>query len=197
MRRFYSDNKKTVEQSTELCIFRLNNWGLLKGYHLTDLTWTRKFSGNESSAGLVIDITGEQSYARLIYTITRYRDGSEEKYDYRIKLAKTRCNFGGVRYWFLCPRCGYRAGKLYRRPLGEMYFCRKCNDLTYESRNESRSYRRGSVGYFLKLHRWVKELDAKVKRQTWRGRPTRIMRRIAELQRQQVITRYPKWFSLR
>ncbi len=197
MRRFCSNSKKTVEESTELCIFRLKKWGLLNGYHITDLTWTRKFSGKESSATLIVDVTCEQPYVQLKYTITRHRDGSEEKYDYKIQLAKTRCNFGNVRYWFLCPRCGYRAGKLYRRPLGEMYFCRKCNDLTYDSRNESSIGRRGGVGYFLKLHRMVEELNEKAKRQTWRGRPTRTMRRIVELQRQQVITRYPKWFSLR
>jgi len=124
MGRYYFDAKKTVEQSTELSIFWLNGEGLLNGYCITTITWTRKLSGSKSSAGLEIDISGEHPYMRMTYTITRYRDGSTEDYDYRIQLVKTRCNLGGVRYWFLCPRCGRRVGKLYRRPLGEMYLCR-------------------------------------------------------------------------
>ena len=197
MLKIKCDSKKTVEQSTELCIFRLNGWGLLEGYHLTNLTWTQKFSNSESSASLEIDVTCEQPYARLIYTITRYKDGSEEKYDYRIKLAKTRCNFGGFRYWFLCPRCERRVGKLYRRPLGEMYFCRICNDLTYVSRNEPPMWRSDGICYLLKTDRWIKKIQSKVKHQTWRGRPTRKMRRIAKLQQKgRAITHYPKWFTL-
>jgi hypothetical protein len=33
--------------------------------------------------------------------------------------------------------------------MGEMYLCRLCNNLFYESRNESRLGRWGKIGYFL------------------------------------------------
>ena len=182
MGRWYYNNKKTVEESTELCIFRLNKWGLLKGWHNTTLTWTRKFSDNESSAGLVIDVVCEHPYAKLNYTITRYRDGSKQSYDYRIGLAKTPCHLGGVRFWFLCPHCGRRSGKLYRKPLGEVYLCRICNDLTYESRNESHLGRFGQMGYFLTLERRMRELNGKVKRRFYAGKPTRKYRKVLKMQ---------------
>ena len=184
MGRFYYESiKTTVEQSTELCIFRLKKWGLLQGYCRTSLTWTRRLSGSVSSADIVVDATCERHYIRLMYTIKRCRDGSKEYYDYEVRLAKTPCNFGSFRYWFLCPHCERRSGKLYRKPLGEMYLCRTCNDLTYESRNESRIGRPGGIGYYLTLERRIEELQEKAKRRTWRGRPTRKMRRIAELEK--------------
>ena len=176
MGRWYYDNKKTVEESTELCIFRLNKWGLLEGCCHTTLTWTQKFRGSESSAGLVVDVTGSEPYARMNYTITRYRDGSKQDYDYRIGLVKTPCHLGGVRYWFLCPQCGRRVGKLYRKPLGEMYFCRICNDLTYQSRNACCMTALGVA------ERQAKKLRGGLKRWTYNGRPTRKYRRVLRLE---------------
>lgn len=51
----------------------------------------------------------------------------------KILLTKTMPNFGGVRYWFLCPGCNRRVGILYK-PVGEIFFkCRHCHNLTYQS----------------------------------------------------------------
>jgi hypothetical protein len=62
-----------------------------------------------------------------------------EDFRYRVRLDKTSPNFGGVRWWLLCPiehdgtECGNRVSRLYL-PLGEKYFgCRVCHDLTYRS----------------------------------------------------------------
>lgn len=182
MGRYYFDSKKTVEESDELCIFRLNKWGLLEGWHSTTITWTMRFNDYKSSAGLIVDATCSEPYAKLRYTITRYRDGSKQEYDYRIKLDKTHCHLGGVRYWFLCPHCGRRSGKLYRKPIGEMYFCRTCNDLTYQSRNEHRIGRFGQLGHFLVLERQLRELRDKLKRYYYAGKPTRKYKRVLQLQ---------------
>ena len=196
MGRYYFDNKKTVEESTELCIFRLNKWGLLKGWHSTTITWSRRFSDSKSSAGLVVDATCSEPYAKLSYTITRHRDGSKQEYDYRIKLDKTRCHLGGVRYWFLCPNCGRRSGKLYRKPIGEMYLCRNCNDLTYESRNEPRLCRFGQMGHFLIVERQLQELMGKLKRHYYAGKPTRKYRRVLKLEHQLSSIHIPKMEEL-
>lgn len=51
-------------------------------------------------------------------------------------VTTTDCNYGGVRYWFKCPACDKRKGKIYR--IGEHWQCRTCADLTYDSCNESR-----------------------------------------------------------
>ncbi|MHC4752129.1 MAG: hypothetical protein ACYTFW_19930, partial [Planctomycetota bacterium] len=123
------------------------------------------------------------NYARLQYTITDRSSGEKTEYDYRIALTTTPCNFGGVRYWFVCPLytngiyCGRRVAKLYKAP-GAVYFgCRHCYDLSYESRNESRLGRPGGLGYPLTLECQIERLYGQIKRWTYRGKPTRKARK--------------------
>lgn len=55
----------------------------------------------------------------------------------RVLLDTTPCNYGGVRYWFLCPAsgCCRRVAILY---LGGRYpACRHCLRLAYRTQNES------------------------------------------------------------
>ena len=74
----------------------------------------------------------------LSYTASD-RWGLEHRVEESIRLQTTRPNFGGVRWWFSCPRmlngkeCGRRVGKLYRPPGSRYFACRHCLDLTYES----------------------------------------------------------------
>jgi hypothetical protein len=58
---------------------------------------------------------------------------------YTIPVVITRCNYGGVRHWFLCtnPECRRRSKKLYLNRQG-IFFCRKCLRLAYISQNRSR-----------------------------------------------------------
>ena len=51
----------------------------------------------------------------------------------RVRLQSTPCRYGGVRWWFECPRCGRRVGKLYLPPRAVAYRCRLCWDLRYRS----------------------------------------------------------------
>ena len=48
---YYFDSKSAVEDSTQLSIFKLKEFGLLKGYCATPLKWTRRLSGRKSSIG--------------------------------------------------------------------------------------------------------------------------------------------------
>ena len=52
-----------------------------------------------------------------------------------ISLAVTEPNFGGVRYWFRCPRptCGRRSAVLYREPWtnARAFACRRCVQFRY------------------------------------------------------------------
>ncbi len=50
-------------------------------------------------------------------------------------VTKTKCNFGGYRYWFLCPICRKRAKKLYFN--ADYFLCRKCLNLSYSSQRKS------------------------------------------------------------
>jgi hypothetical protein len=49
-----------------------------------------------------------------------------------VYLHPTALHFGGVRWWFSCPRCGRQCAKLYL-PRGSVFLCRLCHDLTYQS----------------------------------------------------------------
>ena len=53
-----------------------------------------------------------------------------------IDIIQTPCNYGGFRYWFLCPG-GCRAMKLYLPPKAERFGCRKCYDLSWLSMQEN------------------------------------------------------------
>jgi hypothetical protein len=81
----------------------------------------------------------------LSYTVGD-RWSVEHRAEQVVHLQTTRPNFGGVRWWFSCPRvadgrgCGRRVGKLYRPPEGRYFACRRCLDLTYESCQKSHRY---------------------------------------------------------
>jgi hypothetical protein len=66
-----------------------------------------------------------------------------------VSITTTPCNYGGVRLWFFCPgwknniSCRRRCRKLYLSG-GQVFACRVCHELTYESTRKS-----GSVFYEL------------------------------------------------
>src|SRR5437870_5446401 len=51
----------------------------------------------------------------------------------RIPLIYTTPHYGGIRWWFLCPKCTRRVSLLYKPSNAECFFCRHCHDLSYES----------------------------------------------------------------
>ena len=55
------------------------------------------------------------------------------KGEQKIEMITTPCHKGGGRLWFKCPKCGKRAGKLYRPILDIEYLCRGCHGLVYRS----------------------------------------------------------------
>jgi len=183
MGRYYFDAKTTIEQATQLSIFKLKEFGLLAGFSSTALTWTRKLSGHQSSVGILVDVMDEL-YVKLNYTITN-RDGNKTDYDYKIPLTTTQCNFSGKRYWFICPLnrngdyCGRRVGTLYLTPNGRYFGCRRCYNLSYESRTECCL---GRFGQLIKADRQYEDLRDTIKRWTWQGRPTRKARKLQVLE---------------
>lgn len=68
-----------------------------------------------------------------------------------VKLDSTPCNYGGERYWWLCPKCGRRCAILYN--LGLRFECRKCCELTYTTAQCSRWIR--SMRKTAALHRRI------------------------------------------
>ena len=93
------------------------------------ISWTSCYGGGEprkiGSINISSNFIGENRYVELIYT---YKDS--DRIDYKVQIATTRPNYGGERYWFVCPQCGRIVASLY----GSKYFwCRYCHNLTYKT----------------------------------------------------------------
>jgi len=57
----------------------------------------------------------------------RYRN---KPYNYCVQLTKTRCNYGGSRYWLICLSCSKKTSVLY---CAGLYVCRHCIGANYGS----------------------------------------------------------------
>lgn len=57
----------------------------------------------------------------------------EHKFPLRIIITHTIPNYGGKRYWFICPGCKRRVGILYIIAYGNIFKCRDCYSLIYQS----------------------------------------------------------------
>lgn len=184
MRYFYK-TKPTAEASCDLSIFRLKKRGMLSsGQTIESTSWTNSMTGKTTTVYFGIDLTNEP-FMVLMYILTD-RNGNEKTYNQTVWLTTTPCNLGGKRYWFLCPICDYRVGVLYL-PRGDVRFaCRHCNGITYDSRN-----RCTVAEEFGHTSRQIDKLRSQIKRWTWRGRPTRKVRRLQALERKMGVLSWP------
>lgn len=188
MGRYYWDKKDTVEDCRSVSISFLRKHDYFCGYRTGRIYWTNSLGEETGSIGIAVSITEGEQYARFYYTVTDRSSGEKTEYDYKVALTTTACNFGGLRYWFICPLskngvyCGKRVAKLCLPPGGNYFGCRHCYKLSYESRNESRLGRIGQLGYLLKAERQIEELSSRVKRSFYAGRPTRKYRRLIRMQ---------------
>ena len=177
MGRYSYSNRETVDGLRTLSIYWLkkNNY-LTPGSHIGHVYWSKSGlpMGNIKFA---IKLTENDSYIILDYISTNRFSG--EKFDvlYLVPVTRTRCYFGGHRYWFRCPGrdknntiCGRRVAKLYGP---ETYFlCRHCYNLTYLSRNENRSYRNPIFRDFVIMAN-IEEREETLTKTTYKGIPTK------------------------
>ena len=180
------NSKGKREAGNRLDIFWLKKHGYLnKDYSFRGggIKWT-SYYGHESSIGFSVttDDWGkpeEQKYIRLQYTHTDHYSKEKESVNYRVNLVTTPCQYGGKRYWFICPLtsngqyCGRRAGTLYN--LGKYFGCRHCGNITYASQKASGSYKG-----FVSIPDIDKAKDA-IKRYYYRGKPTRKYKKFLKL----------------
>lgn len=138
-RHSYSD-RSTVEDSKVLDVFFLNTQGYFSGRRSGPVTW--KLRENVTGRVDVTVTVGEREGTMALSYSVGYR-GSNQRTDFDIlvPLVKTGCNYGGGRWWFLCPTltCRKRVAKLYLPPSSERFACRSCHQLTYESCRMSHS----------------------------------------------------------
>jgi hypothetical protein len=188
MGRYYWEKKNAAEDCRSVSVFFLKKHGYFRGYQSGLMTWKNSFGEQTASIGVAVSTLPGDDYARFQYTSTDRHSGEKTEYDYKVSVTTTPCNFGGLRYWFVCPLytngiyCGRRVGTLYLAPGGKYFGCRHCYNLSYESRNESRLGRPGGLGYTLKLECQIERLYGQIKRRTYRGRPTRKFRRLVRMQ---------------
>ena len=171
MGRYPYSDRKTVEECKDIDVFWLKRHDYFCGFkngHLRtggsftadDHRKTRLWGGIEwknalveviGSMGIEVSVLGEK-YVRLSYTQTNNFTEDSIELDYKIELVTTPCNFGGFRYWFICPLrevryrytgrvvegkpCKRRVGKLYLPPSAKYFGCRHCYNLTYKCQKE-------------------------------------------------------------
>ncbi len=134
------------------------------------LVWTNATTGERvGSIGYEANLGQESGRVRLRYTTTRW-DGERRESDYWISLTTTSQPFGGRRWWFVCPRTGRRAAKLYL-PSGAFTFAaRQAYKLAYRGLREAphdRALRRafklrgklgadGGIGDYVPKPKWMR-----------------------------------------
>lgn len=96
--------------------------GHLRTGNSSTVTWTRSCTKNS------IAIEATHSAVTLSYTT----QGMKQRYS--IHVTKTPCHLGGLRHWWLCPRCDKRCAILYG---GAVFICRKCAGLHYPIQHAS------------------------------------------------------------
>ncbi len=174
--RYYYNRKATADESCRLKMSYLKQRGMLRGEeNIEKISWTSSMRGKTTTIIVGVYLT-DNPFIILIYTVTD-RDGNKTDYNYAVSLVTTPCNLGGVRYWFACLVCGRRVGVLYMVPGDTRFYCRHCNNLSYHSRN------RCNMGAFGHTSRQIDQLRSEIKRWTWRGRPTRKVRKLRALER--------------
>ena len=88
-------------------------------------------SGKET-ATVIFELNLRYTFKPVVYI--QYQSAvTQQVINYCIYLAYTLPNYGGKRWWWLCPMqgCGRRVGKLYFS--SKYHACRHCLNLVYES----------------------------------------------------------------
>jgi len=120
----------------------------------TGYTYWKSSFGKEDRIGW--EVNPEHS-VRLIYTVTR-ATGEKKSHNYEVLIETTPCNYGGDRWWFLCPICFRRCRIIYQPPGQSVFACRICHDLSYRSRQEGKNYFSMIVEAALNLPLWERQL---------------------------------------
>tara|TARA_R100000544_G_C2227255_1_gene61737 strand:- start:5013 stop:5651 length:639 start_codon:yes stop_codon:yes gene_type:complete len=135
-RHFHYSTRSYTDDYLDLDIRTLNQRGWLDKTTYQNLSWKRngqEIGSIQFLAWTRVQFPDEKSSLRLKYK-SRTNGGDWQELNYKVDLETTKCNFGGLRYWFRCPECNKRACVLYG---GTIFKCRSCHGLVHKSRNES------------------------------------------------------------
>lgn len=162
----------------------LNQRGFLEGVKAGNINWERS-SGGKSSVSVYCDTLSDNPSMRLVYTLRDTFTNEKKDINYRIYFTSTPCNYGGKRWWFICPLvkqgdpCKRRVGTLYKGD--ELFGCRHCYDLTYLSKNINRRGPLASTLEMVDIDTKIGKLEPKIKRRYYAGKPTKNQRKLYKL----------------
>ena len=136
-RGYRCHSKTTTDDVKSIDVRQLRKWGYLpksREYHRykTILYWTRRDQETGS-----IDCEVRQDCLILSFQYRRAPNswGPSEQV---VWFNRTICNYGGERFWFLCPHCKVRVALLYF--LDSRFLCRHCyNCLIHRSGRTTRT----------------------------------------------------------
>lgn len=180
---YYSrfNSKYTVGQCKKIDLAMLKKRKALdveKGtFNSVTMQWGTNYNHKINTANILISL-GKNPEEKFIHIVTA---GHTRVINQRVYLTNTPCNYGGLRYWFICP-CQKRVRIIYLspHPMLDYFGCRHCLNLTYYSRNEPKHpfYR------IIKLDQEADKLGKTMRRGYWDGKPTRKHRRILKMDEQ-------------
>jgi hypothetical protein len=126
--------KMTADSGLRLAMSTMIRNGQVKpGKWLIGILWWRNSNTGEAVASIGYEINMENlegAYMRLQYNV------NGQPMDYRVTLKSTRPHYGGIRWWFLCPKTGGRAAKLFLPPGATLFASRSAHGLGYSSQRE-------------------------------------------------------------
>jgi len=79
----------------------------------------------------------ERGLERLELAFTRTQQAEPKEIRQTVRLTNTRPNYGGKRWWMLCPVNGKRVGKLYLPSGGDIFASRSAWQLGYQSQRDA------------------------------------------------------------
>jgi hypothetical protein len=133
--------KTSVEESLTLDSGQLQRERILaEGIQYTGerVWWSVSTREKKAPISLLVDTKDMvDPWMKLRYDVTSRKTDETEAIATRVALTTTPLPWGGVRWWFLCPICGRRCGKLHLASEDVEFACRICGRLTYWSCQES------------------------------------------------------------
>lgn len=127
--RYRGSKQTTIEEVCKIDIRYLKKHGWLDGLAVGTLSWN---CDGEPSGSIGVKTLGDRMV--LNYRNRSY-DDDWESIEQTVHFDKTPCNFGGHRYWFICPQCATRVAILCAG--GSLFLCRHCYRLPYASQTET------------------------------------------------------------
>ena len=141
MGRWSYSSRWTVEECKSISTKFLNTHHYFDGgVRWGGMNWSRNGEKTGSIGFGVSTLEGDE-YIHFQYTQTDRNSDEKTELDYKARIVSTLCNYGGRRWWFICPlvingrSCNRRVGVLYLGN-GKYFGCRHCYNLTYQSCKE-------------------------------------------------------------